>query len=126
MTGPRYQFRIRGGDLLVNPVPVAGHDWAFEYISKNWIISADGMTYREFFTQDTDEFLLPDQLVLMGLRWRWMREKGLDYSELYQTYEMQVKDAIGRDAGKPTLRMDDTNQIAEHGTFIPSGSWNVV
>jgi hypothetical protein len=126
MTGPRYQFRIRGGDLLVNPVPVAGHDWAFEYISKNWIISFDGMTFKEFFTQDTDEFLLPDQLVLMGLRWRWMREKGLDYSELYQTYEMQVKDAIGRDAGKPTLRMDDTNQIAEHGTFIPSGSWNVV
>jgi len=125
MTGPRYQFRIRGGNLLVNPVPVAGHDWAFEYISKNWIVSADGLSFRSLFTADTDEFLLPDEILLMGLRWRWMREKGLDYSELFATYEMQVKDAVGRDGGKQILYMDDTHQLASPGTFIPSGSWNI-
>jgi hypothetical protein len=59
------------------------------------------------------------------LRWRWMREKGLDYSELFATYEMQVKDAVGRDGGKQTLYMDDTHQLASPGTFIPSGSWNI-
>lgn len=125
MTGPRYQFRISGGNLLVNPVPVAGHSWAFEYISKNWIIGADGITYKTLFTLDTDTFLLPDTLLLMGLRWRWMREKGLDYSELFSTYEMQVKDAIGRDGGKPVLHMDNTHLTASPGTFIPSGSWNI-
>ena len=125
MTGPRYQFRIRGGNLMVNPVPVAGHDWAFEYISKNWILGIDGTTYKSIFTLDTDTFLLPDTLLLMGLRWRWMREKGLDYSELFATYEAQIKDAIGRDAGKPVLHMDDTHRIASPGTFIPSGSWNL-
>lgn len=123
MTGPRYQFRIRGGNLLVNPVPVAGHDWAFEYISKNWILGIDGITYKTIFTLDTDEFLLPDTLLLMGLRWRWMREKGLDYSELFATYEGQVKDALGRDGGKAVLHMDDTGQLASPGTFVPAGSW---
>jgi hypothetical protein len=125
MTGPRYQFRIRGGELLVNPVPVAGHDWAFEYISKNWIVNNTGMVFKNLFTADTDEFLLPDDLLLMGLRWRWMREKGLDYSELFATYEAQVKDAVGRDSGKETLYMDNTHQLASPGTFIPSGSWNI-
>ena len=125
LTGPRYQFRIRGGNLLVNPVPVAGHEWAFEYISKNWISSADAMTYKALFTSDDDVFLLPDTILLMGLRWRWMREKGLDYSELFETYESQIKDAIGRDGGKPTLHMDNTAKIATPGTFIPSGSWNI-
>lgn len=125
MTGPRYQYRIRNGQLLVNPVPVAGHNWAFEYISKNWIISADTLNYRSLFLLDTDNFLLPDDLLLMGLRWRWMREKGLDYSELFATYEAQVKDAIGRDGGKQTLYMDDTRMLATPGTFIPSGSWNI-
>jgi hypothetical protein len=125
MTGPRYQFRIRGGLLMVNPEPVAGHAWAFEYISKNWIVSADGMSFRSLFAADTDEFLLPDDILLMGLRWRWMREKGLDYSELFATYEMQVKDAVGRDGGKQILYMDDTHQLASPGTFIPSGSWNI-
>lgn len=125
LTGPRYQFRIRGGNLLVNPVPAAGHDWAFEYISKNWILGIDGITYKNISTLDTDTFLLPDTLLLMGIRWRWMREKGLDYSELFATYEAQVKDAIGRDAGKPTLKMDNSHTIATPGTFIPSGSWNI-
>lgn len=125
LTGPRYQFRIRGGNLLVNPIPVAGHDWAFEYVSENWIISADGMSYKKLFTQDDDTWLLPEKLLLMGLRWRWMREKGLDYSELFATYEAQVKDAIGRNAGKPVLHMDDTHLVATPGTFIPSGSWNI-
>lgn len=125
MTGPRYQFRIRGGNLLVNPVPVAGHNWAFEYISKNWIVNSDGVVFKSRFTADTDEFMLPDSLLLMGLRWRWMREKGLDYSELFATYEAQVKDAVGRDGGKETLYMDNTHQIASPGTFIPSGSWNI-
>lgn len=125
MTGPRYQFRIRGGNLLVNPVPTAGHTWAFEYVSKNWIVSSDGLTFKTIFTADTDEFLLPDKLLLMGLRWRWMREKGLDYSELFSTYEAQVKDAIGRDGGKPVLHMDDSHTVATPGTFIPSGSWNL-
>ena len=125
MTGPRYQFRIRGGKLLVNPVPVAGHNWNFEYLSKNWILGANGTSYKQYFTLDTDNLLLPEELVLMGLRWRWMREKGFDYSELFNTYEMQVKDAISRDGGKPTLYMDGGNRAPTAGIFVPSGSWVV-
>ncbi len=124
LTGPRYQYRIRNRKLISNPVPPAGHVWAFEYESKNWIISADGMAYRNLFSFDTDEFLIPDTILTLGLRWRWMAEKGLDYSELFNTYEKQVKDAIGRDGGKPTLHMDGEHRHATPGTYVPSGSWN--
>ena len=75
-TGPRYSYRIRGGKLLINPVPTAGLTWAFEYISKNWILGIDGTTYKQYFTLDTDTILVPEELVLMGLRWRWKKEKG--------------------------------------------------
>ena len=123
-TGPRYHFRIRGGKLLVNPVPVAGHTWAFEYVSKHWILADDGTTYREFFGADTDTILLPNHLVLLGLRWRWKKEKGLDYGEDFNTYEAQVKDAMGRDGGKPRLSMDGNDfRGPSPGVFIPQGSW---
>jgi hypothetical protein len=126
VTGPRYRFRIRGGKLLVNPAPVAGESWYFEYISKNWILGADGTTYKRRFTLDTDTLLLPDDLALQGLRWRWLREKGMDYAELFRTYEMQVKDALGRDGGKPMLFMDACGYRGpQPGIFIPEGSWNV-
>jgi hypothetical protein len=125
-TGPRYQFRIRGGKLIVNPVPSAGHTWAFEYVSKNFILAADAITYKEYFTLDTDTVLLPEDLMIMGLRWRWMREKGLDYGELFRSYEMQVKDALGRDGGKPILHMDNFSYNGpQPGIFIPSGNWNI-
>lgn len=124
-TGPRYQFRIRGGKLLINPTPSASHTFAFEYVSKNWILDNDGSTYKQRFTEDTDTVLLPENLFLMGLRWRWLREKGLPYADLFQTYEDQVKDALGRDGGKKTLHADNPTRMHGPGIFVPQGSWNL-
>lgn len=124
-TSPRYQFRIRGGKLLANPTPTAGHTWAFEYVSKYWITNSDGDTYRQYFGADGDLVLVPDELLLMGLRWRWKKEKGLDYAEDFRTYEMQVKDAIGRDAGKTVLNMSSEGRNIKPGIFVSPGSWSV-
>src|SRR5206468_2988508 len=125
-TGPRYRYRIRGGNLLVTPTPTAGYTWAFEYASKNWVLAVDGTTYKQYFTADTDTILLPDDLVLMGLRWRWKKEKGLEYAEQFRTYEMQVKDELGRDGGKPNLHMDDEGWRGPvPGIFVSPGSWNL-
>ena len=122
-TGPRYYYRIRGGHLLINPTPAASLSWAFEYVSKNWILN--GATYKQYFTADDDTVLLPEDLVIMGLRWRWKKEKGLDYDEDFRTYEMQVKDALGRDGGKVTLSMDGTIRKPQPGVFIPDQSWSL-
>jgi len=126
VTGPQYRFRIRGGKLLVNPTPTAGYSWFFEYITKNWILGADGVTYKQYFTLDTDTILLPEDLVLMGLRWRWKKEKGLDYAEDFSTYEMQVKQQTGRDGGKAVLYMDDVSWRGPRpGVWVPDGNWNL-
>lgn len=124
-TGPRYQYRIRGGKLLINPTPTAGHTFAFEYISKNWILDNDGSTYKQYFTEDTDTILLPENLVLSGLRWRWLREKGLPYADIHRMYEDQVRDALGRDGGKKTLAMDGAVPRTGPGIYVPQGSWSL-
>lgn len=124
--GPRYRFRIRGGKLLVNPAPPASDAWYFEYVSQNWILGADGTTYKQYFTLDTDTILVPESVLLMGLRWSWKKEKGFDYAEDMRTYEMQLKDSLGRDGGKTTLYMDNTNlRGPQPGIFVPDGSWQV-
>lgn len=123
LTGPRYQARIRGGKLISNPVPTAGNTWAFEYISKNWILGADGTSYKEYFTLDTDTILLPESIVLMGLRWRWKKEKGLEYGEDFDTYESQVTDALSRNGLKRTLNMGNAESMVSPGVVVPSGSW---
>lgn len=126
VNGPRYRFRIRGDLLLVNPVPAASHNWYFEYITQNWILGANGTTYKQYFTLDTDTLLLPETLLLQGLRWRWKKEKGFDYAEDMRTYEMQVKDALGRDGGKPVLHMDNDNWRGPRpGIWVPDGNWSL-
>src|SRR5690606_16516283 len=124
-TGPRFRFRIRQGKLLANPAPPAGHEWAFEYVSKFWITDETGVDLKQYFSADSDIVLLPPEIMLMGLRWRWMREKGLDYAEIFRTYELQVKDALGRDGGKPVLSMSDETAGIKPGIFVSPGSWQV-
>ncbi len=121
-TGPRFRYRLRGGHLLVNPTPTAGHTWAFEYLSKNWILGIDGTTYKQYFTLDTDTILLPEDLVMLGLRWSWKKEKGLDYAEDFEAYEWQVKTDLARDGGKETLNMAGETRSARPGIFVPDMS----
>lgn len=124
ITGPRYSFRLRGGNFVVTPAPPAGHTWAFEYVSENFLLAADNTTYKSVFSADTDQILLPKQIVLADLRWRWKKEKGLTYAEDFNSCEALIVDALGRDGGKPVLDMGgcgDGNILP--GIFVPSGSW---
>lgn len=123
--GPRYRYRIRGGKFLVTPAPPVSESWKFEYISQNWILGADLTTYKQYFTLDTDTLLIPETLAIAGLRWRWKKEKGLEYAEDMRTYEIQVKEALGRDGGKVTIRMDGSTIDARPGICIPESNWTL-
>lgn len=123
VTGPRYQFRIRGGSLYITPAPAAGHSLAFEYQSEHWILDTDGTTTKASFSADTDTFRIPDRLLLLGLRWRWAAEKGLAYAELFNSYESQVKDAMGRDGGRQVLHSDSEPRMSSPGIYVPNGNW---
>ena len=120
-TGPNYQVRLRGNELLANPVPDAGLTWVFEYVSNKWITSADGATLKSDFTVDTDLMLFPESLVKMGLRWRWKKEKGFEYAEDFRTYESALKHALGSNGLNQILDMGKSNKRI--GVSVPQGSW---
>lgn len=122
---PRYRYRLRGGKLLLTPTPPAGHTLAFEYLSQNWILGADGTTYKQAVTLDTDTFLLPEELLVLGLNWRWLKHKGLDYAEDFAAYEYQVMDALGRDGGKEVLSMNDIQRELQPGIWVSPTSWSL-
>lgn len=125
ITGPRYSFRFRGGLFITTPAPPAGHTWAFEYVSSNFIRATGAGAYYQTFLADTDEILLPHDIVMADLEWRWNKAKGLTYAEDFNTFEMLVVNALGRDGGKPILDMGASTTSGEirPGIFVPSGSW---
>lgn len=104
-SGPYSRYRIRGNTLRFNPVPAAGQTCTFEYVSKYWCTDSTGATERAAFASDQDLCLVDDELMLMGIQWRWRKSKGFEYSEEFLAYERQVADAMARDGTKQTLNL---------------------
>lgn len=103
--GPFGEYRIRGGHLLIMPTPAAGETIAFEFVTRNWLTSSDGSESRAIIEDDEDVPLLDEEVLRAGLRWRWKRNKGLDYSEEFSAYESRVIDALARDGTKARLSL---------------------
>lgn len=90
-----YSFRLRAGALEI-PAPTAGETITFEYISNYWVTDSAG-TPKAAFTLDTDKTRLDDELLILGAKWRFKKEKGLEYGEDFNDYEKAVSEAIGID-----------------------------
>lgn len=95
-------YRERGGAFLMAPQPPAGQQIYYEYISSNWAKSASG-TPQSSFLADTDTSFLDEHLMGLGLRWRFLKAKGLAYEEDKETYEKQLEQVIARDGGSSIL-----------------------
>ncbi len=114
-------FVERDGQFLVTPTPPAGQEIAYEYITKYWAKSAAGVPQAEFLA-DTDETYLDDKLFPLGLRWRFLKSKGLEYSEDFRTYQGERNQRMARDGGNGVI---DTAGGAYYGwaTNIQEGGF---
>ncbi|MGL4811907.1 MAG: hypothetical protein ACRCXM_09025 [Beijerinckiaceae bacterium] len=92
---------ILGGQINFYPIPIGTAQ--YPYISNEWARSnADAP--KAAFTSDDDTFMLPERLLTLGLIWRWMAQKGLEYSEALATYEVALSQEQARDRGARVYR----------------------
>ena len=101
------------------PVPVGPAQ--FPYIS-NLLVRSAANVPKSAFTADTDTFVLPERLLTLGLIWRWMAQKGLEYSEALATYEVALSQEQTRDRGarvyRSPIRIFGGARIAYTGTAM--------
>lgn len=119
-------FIIRGSAWLAEPTPAAGDTNAYEYVSKNWCQSSGG-TAQSAWAADDDTGILDEELMGLGLIWRWKRAKGFDYSEEFNTYQIQVMQAMQLDGGKRRFNFaqDNTALLDARPPTVPEGSWSL-
>mgnify|MGYP001608579290 CR=1 FL=1 len=89
-------FRIKAGFFYISPTPTAVETIAYEYMTKNWCLSA-ALVGQAAWAADTDTGILDEELTTLGLIWRFRKSKGLDYADDMQTYEIEVTNAMLRD-----------------------------
>lgn len=121
--GPRERFRILGNTIAINPPPPDGLLFAFEYVSKNWVLAQDG-TPKPAFTDDTDTAVYDDSLMVLGTKVLFLQAKGLDFSLEASQFASLLSQCKAQDASAPALSISP----GRSGRFlsnrnIPDGSW---
>lgn len=101
-TGPRRRFRIMAGQIYIDPVPYDTNTIVFEYYSKNWVIGVASAP-QDSFIADTDTTILPEDVLTLGIKWRFLCAKGLDYEQEFKTYSDSVDRHLSRAGAARTL-----------------------
>lgn len=110
VTSPRRRFRVKGSSstmLYIDPTPGAGDVGAtmvFEYISANWCKSA-GSVGQSAWAADTDTGILVEDLMVMGIKWRFLNAKGMAYDEAFREYQYACDRTAAQEGGSPSLSL---------------------
>lgn len=115
-------FCIRGGHILFNPVPVAGSLIYFSYMSKFWAAKADG-TPQTSFLNDADTAVIDENLIELDVKWRFLKAKGMDYSEEFRDYQVYLVQTLGSDGANKVLHADDEGPGLPLTANVSDGSW---
>ncbi len=117
-------FRQMGNELHFVPAIAAGQQYRFEYRTRYLVKDGTTSLPKQYFDKDTDTCILPDNLYILDLRWRWRMEKGLSYAENMATLNLVRKQAFVDSKAAMALSMAAPCTDAPPGIVVPLGSWN--
>lgn len=121
LTSVLYGFRLRGNDFLTAPNPPAGDLVAYEYISNLSVYATgDDVPTKQYFTADSDTSIFDETMLEMGVRWRFLRAKGLDYAQEYKDWSDMRQRFSARDKAMPTLSAAGPMWPSLAGPFVPN------
>lgn len=105
---------IYGGEMRFVPAPTGSA--VFPYISSHYARDSATLQNKAAFTSDTDDFLLPERLLTLGLVWRWRENKKLDYSGDQEAFTKAISEYASKDKGSRVIRRG--GRIPLRGTFM--------
>lgn len=113
--GPRIRFRVVDNLMTIQPLPGTGQtdQIAYEYVSNAWCTTSAGTARSASggickFGADTDLYRWPENTLRLGIKYRFLRAKGLDYSEELQQYQQARDFQLATSGGSRSLRMNAT------------------
>jgi len=91
--GPRIRYWLQDKKFMIQPLPGATQTdlISMRYISNSWCTAQDGTPNTPAngickWASDSDLYVWPEDTQVLGIKWRFLRAKGLDYGEEYDSY----------------------------------------
>jgi len=94
----RFRFRLTNGYINIQPTPQTAETLTFLYVT-NYLARTSADAPQALFENDEDTPAVPEELVILGLKWRIKHAKGLEYGEDYNAYEEQRKTLMAQELG---------------------------
>lgn len=89
------KFKIQNNAFKFLTPPPANMRIVFQYRSN--AVCLDALSYEEkpSLTKNTDIPIFDAHLVKLGIIWRWLKRNGMDYTEEFNEYELELKKKFG-------------------------------
>ena len=119
-SGMNTAFRIAGSLFYIDPTPTAIETVTYQYYSNEWIAND-----KTAFTADADTVLFPEDLLVLGIRWRFLAAKGDSFENEKAEYQEQLDLALARDGGRDAIRFSDATRPRELGGNLPDTGYGL-
>lgn len=121
--GPEYQYYVEGTSLYIIPAPATNEEFSVFFETAYGVLGSNGV-FKALPESDEDTFIYPDEPMMLGFEYHWLRIKGEAYDDAFVDYMNSVAASKAAMTG-PTLQLDSQPINRRPGIFIPPGNWAV-
>ena len=123
--GPRERYRIYNGKFRIFQALTTVYNFSFEYVSNYWVCatgSSEG-TKKEF-TADSDTSVFPDDLMMAGLKFYFLKAKKLDYGIELGEFTRALSYNKAQDVPVPSMSLAPVGMNQLVGPWsVQDGNW---
>lgn len=96
-------YRNFGGEIQIHPTPDSVDSIKYEYVGNKWVSNSAGDTFYTTFQADTDEVLVPEELMELEMLWRLKKHFKQPYLDDRDEAERAFLEYKADDAGAEVI-----------------------
>lgn len=124
--GVYFRYRILNNKFTIFPTPGVGEVFHLYYITRNWVWDPILLIFKDKATEDEDEPVFEQFLMVAGTKFKLWNAKGLDATDLGNQFSYMLEAEKAQSQGAPVISLDQRwDYLYISGQNVPDGSWNV-
>lgn len=123
--GPRERYRIYNNKFRIFQALTTVYNFSFEYVSNYWVCaSGSDQGSKNAFTLDSDTSIFPDDLMMAGLKFYFLKAKKLDYGIELGEFTRALSYCKAQDVPVPSMSLAPVGMNQLVGPWsVQDGNW---
>ena len=123
--GPRERYRRYNNKFRIFQALTTVYNFSFEYVSNLWVCaSGSNQGSKNAFTDDSDTCIFPDDLMMAGLKFYFLKAKKLDYGIELGEFTRALSYCKAQDVPVPSMSLAPVGMNQLVGPWsVQDGNW---